>query len=60
VKGKVIAISNEVYSVRLKNGHEVTAYFDRNTLSEVLPTVGSEIVLKLSPYDLTRGRIVKR
>ena len=61
VKGKVVAVSpKRVCRVKLINGHEVTAYFDKRYCGKMpLPIIGSEIILKLSSFDLTQGKIVK-
>ncbi len=62
VKGTVIeALPNAIFKVRLENGHEVMAYITgklRMNFIRILP--GDIVTLKLSPYDLTKGRIVWR
>lgn len=62
VKGTVIeALPNANFKVRLENGHEVMAYITgklRMNYIRILP--GDTVTLKLSPYDLTKGRIVWR
>lgn len=55
------ALSNGKYRVELDNGHELLAYVAgkmRRFRIRVLP--GDRIKVELSPYDLTRGRIVYR
>lgn len=62
VKGVVTeALPNAMFKVRLENGHEVLAYITgklRMNFIRILP--GDTVTLKLSPYDLTKGRIVWR
>jgi translation initiation factor IF-1 len=49
------------FKVRLDNGHEVLAYLSgkmRRYYIRVL--LGDKVLVELSPYDLTRGRITYR
>jgi translation initiation factor IF-1 len=61
-EGEVIeALSNGKYRVELDNGHTLLAYVAgkmRRFRIRILP--GDRIKVELSPYDLTRGRIVYR
>lgn len=62
VEGVVVeALRNAEFRVRLSNGHEITAYVSgklRIHSIRVLP--GDAVKLEMSPYDLTKGRIVWR
>ncbi len=62
VKGKVIeALPNAVFKVELENGMKVLAHVSgkmRVHFIRILP--GDTVTVELSPYDLTRGRIVYR
>lgn len=62
VEGKVIeALPNTIFLVELENGHQITAHISgklRMNYIRILP--GDKVMLELSPYDLTRGRIVWR
>ncbi|MCD6435765.1 MAG: translation initiation factor IF-1 [Clostridiales bacterium] len=62
VKGVVVeALPNAQFKVKLENGHEVLAYITgklRMNYIRILP--GDIVTLRLSPYDLTKGRIVWR
>ena len=62
VEGTVIdALPNAMFTVRLENGHEVLGHLGgrmRKNYIRVLP--GDRVVVELSPYDLTRGRITFR
>ena len=62
VEGVVVeALRNAEFRVRLSNGHEITAYVSgklRIHSIRVLP--GDAVKLEMSPYALTKGRIVWR
>jgi len=54
-------LSNGMFRVKLENGFQVLAHISgkirRNSIKIVL---GDCVIVELSPYDLTRGRIVYR
>jgi translation initiation factor IF-1 len=55
------ALPNAVFRVALENGHIVTAHVSgkmRMHFIRILP--GDKVTVELSPYDLTKGRIVYR
>ena len=57
VEGVVVeALRNAEFRVRLTNNHEITAYVSGKL--RILP--GDAVKLEMSPYDLTKGRIVWR
>jgi translation initiation factor IF-1 len=62
VEGKVIeALPNAMFRVELENSHRVLAHVSgkiRMNFIRILP--GDRVTVELSPYDLTRGRIVYR
>ncbi|MGD8244441.1 MAG: translation initiation factor IF-1 [Anaerolineae bacterium] len=62
MEGTVIeALPNTQFRVELDNGHEVLAYLSgkmRRYYIRVL--LGDRVRVELSPYDLSRGRIVYR
>ncbi len=62
VEGEVIdTLPNAQFKVELENGHQVLAHISgkmRMYYIEILP--GDKVKVELSPYDLTRGRIVYR
>jgi translation initiation factor IF-1 len=52
---------NAMFHVELANGHQVLAHISgkiRLNFIKVLP--GDRVMVELSPYDLTRGRITYR
>jgi translation initiation factor IF-1 len=62
VDGKVIEpLPNAMFRVELENGHIVLAHISgkmRMHFIKILP--GDKVTVELSPYDLSRGRIVYR
>ncbi|MDR1070562.1 MAG: translation initiation factor IF-1 [Gracilibacteraceae bacterium] len=62
VEGKVLEpLPNAMFTVELPNGHRVLAHVSgkiRMHFIKILP--GDRVTVELSPYDLTRGRIVYR
>ncbi|MDQ7823202.1 MAG: translation initiation factor IF-1 [Candidatus Eremiobacteraeota bacterium] len=62
VEGTVMeALPNAMFRVELPNGHKVLAHVSgkiRMNFIRILP--GDKVTVELSPYDLTRGRIVYR
>jgi len=62
MEGKVSeALPNAVFRVELENGHKVLAHVSgrmRMHFIRILP--GAQVTIELSPYDLSRGRIVYR
>jgi translation initiation factor IF-1 len=62
VVGTVIeTLPNAMFRVELENKHMVLAHISgkmRKNFIRILP--GDKILVELSPYDLTRGRIVYR
>ena len=59
VEGTVLEkYRNAQYKVELDNGREVTAYISgKMRIRKMLPMLGDRVRVKLSPYDLTKGRI---
>ena len=62
VEGRVVeSLPNTMFRVELQNGHKVLAHISgkmRKNYIRILPE--DRVVLELSAYDLTRGRIVYR
>jgi translation initiation factor IF-1 len=62
VEGKVLeTLPNAMFRVELPNGHKVLAHVSgkmRMHFIKILP--GDTVTIELSPYDLTRGRIIYR
>jgi translation initiation factor IF-1 len=54
-------LPNAMFKVEVEGGHVVLGHVSgkmRMNFIRILP--GDKVVLELSPYDLTRGRIVRR
>lgn len=62
VKGKVLEpLPNAIFRVELDNGHKLLAHVSgkmRMHFIRILP--GDKVLVEISPYDLTRGRIIYR
>ncbi len=62
IEGTVVeALPNAMFRVELDKGHKVLAHISgkmRMHFIRILP--GDRVTVELSPYDLTRGRIVYR
>lgn len=62
VEGSVLeTLPNASFRVRLENDHVILAHISgkmRMNYIRILP--GDKVLIELSPYDLTRGRIVYR
>jgi len=55
------ALPNAMFKVELENGHRVLAHVSgkmRMNFIRILP--GDKVKVELSPYDLTKGRIIYR
>ncbi|MDO4715709.1 MAG: translation initiation factor IF-1 [Bacteroidales bacterium] len=55
------ALSNAMFRVELENGHQITAHISgkmRLHYIRILP--GDKVKVEMSPYDLSKGRIVFR
>ncbi len=54
-------LPNAMFRVELENGHQVLAHISgkmRKHFIRILP--GDKVLVELSPYDLSRGRIIYR
>ena len=62
VEGLVVEpLPNAMFRVELANGHKVLAHISgKIRLHYIRILVGDKVLVELSPYDLTRGRITYR
>ena len=62
VKGTVIeALPNAMFRVELETGHEVLAHISgKMRMYYIRILLGDKVLVELSAYDLTRGRIIYR
>ena len=62
VEGTVVeALPNTNFKVELENGHQILAHISgklRMNYIKILP--GDKVKVELSPYDLSKGRIIWR
>lgn len=62
IEGAVVErLPNTMFRVELPNGHMILAHISgkmRMNFIKILP--GDKVTLEMSPYDLTKGRIVFR
>ncbi|HEY9076681.1 MAG TPA: translation initiation factor IF-1 [Anaerolineaceae bacterium] len=62
VEGTIVeALPGTQFRVRLENGHDILAYLSgRMRKYYIRILLGDHVRVEISPYDLTRGRIVYR
>ena len=62
IEGTVVEkLPNAMFQVELETGHQVLAHISgklRLNFIKILP--GDKVTLELSPYDLSKGRIIWR
>ena len=62
LEGEILeALPNAMFKVKLENGHEVLGHIAgkmRMNYIKILP--GDMVTVEVSPYDLSRGRIIYR
>jgi len=62
VEGTVVEpLPNAMFRVELPNGHKVLAHVSGKMRMHYIKILkGDKVVVELSPYDLSRGRIIYR
>ena len=60
--GKIIeALSNAMFRVELENGHVITAHISgKMRMHYIRISPGDKVTVEMTPYDLSRARIVFR
>ena len=62
IEGKVLEkLPNATFQVELENGHKIIAHISgklRMNFIRIIP--GDKVLIEMSPYDLTKGRIIWR
>ena len=62
IEGTVVeSLPNATFQVELENGHRILAHISgklRMNFIKILP--GDKVTIEMSPYDLTKGRIIWR
>ncbi len=57
----VEALPGATFKVKLSNGHVITAYLSGKLWKNLIRVYeGDTVKLEMSPYDLTKGRIIWR
>ena len=62
MEGEVVeTLPNTTFRVKLKNGHVVTAHISGKMRKNYIRILtGDQVTVEMTPYDLTKGRIVYR
>jgi translation initiation factor IF-1 len=62
MEGVVVdALPNALFNVELENGHKVLGHISGKMRTHYIKIVaGDRVMVELSPYDLTKGRITYR
>ncbi len=62
VEGVVIEVlRNAMFKVKLSNDHVITAYISGKLRMNYIKIIaGDKVTVEMSPYDLTKGRIIWR
>ena len=62
MEGRIVeTLPNTMFRVELKNGHVILAHLSGKMRKHYIRIVpGDKVRVALSPYDLTRGRIIYR
>lgn len=61
-KGEITeALGNATFRVELTNGHKIIGHISGKMRTHFIRlTPGDSVVVEMSPYDLTKGRITQR
>jgi translation initiation factor IF-1 len=51
-------IDNNAFDAELRNGHHFVAFLRRGDRGGHLPQVGDQVTVEMSPYDMSKGRLV--
>ena len=51
-------IDTNAFSAELRNGHRFVAFIGRDDEGRCRPEVGAVITVEMSPYDMSKGRLV--
>lgn len=54
-------LPNATFRVRLESGHEILAHTSgRMRKNRIRVLVGDSVTVEMTPYDLTKGRVIHR
>ena len=51
-------IDNYAFDAELRNGHRFVAFLRRGDKGGYKPQVGAQVTVEMSPYDMSKGRLV--
>jgi len=51
-------IDNYAFDAELCNGHRFVAFLKRGDRDGSIPQVGAQVRVEMSPYDMSKGRLV--
>jgi translation initiation factor IF-1 len=54
----VSVIDNNAFGAELRNGHRFVAFFRRGDAGKIVPQVGAQATVEMTPYDMSKGRLV--
>ena len=54
----ITVLDNNAFDAELPNGHRLTAFVGREDIGRQLPQVGAQVTVEMSPYDMSKGRLV--
>jgi len=54
----ISVIDNHAFDAELCNGHRFVAFIGRGDLGKEMPAAGVLIKVEMSPYDMSKGRLV--
>ena len=54
----ISVIDNNALDAELCNGHRFTAFLGRHDRGRPMPPVGAAVAVEMSPYDMSKGRLV--
>jgi translation initiation factor IF-1 len=62
LEGKITeTLPSTTFKVELENGHEILAHISgRMRVNYIRLLPGDKVLVEMSPYDLTKGRVVQR
>lgn len=54
----ITVIDNNAFGAVLLNGHQFVAFFKREKIPSVVLKIGDKVMVEMSPFDMSKGRLV--
>jgi translation initiation factor IF-1 len=54
----ISVIDKHAFDAELSNGHRFVAFLRRDDFGSELPQVGATVTVEMSPFDMSKGRLV--